>query len=443
MRDPLSHAAHALHGGVSQILDDLALAHHIVDDNQRADMRECQRGLHVAGNIGLVGVDEDEIKRLRPLLAQSRERVESRALHNLNPSAETRAAAILAGHRHMGGVQLQGHKLPGGGQGARQPDRAVPAERADLQDAARTDGERQELQELALTGGHLDVRERGLRARRQCGLERWVGRDQLRLEVGVHVVPSVLNHAHSRKFEPTIYAGATPSAARASAGDEFVMTATALDQIAAGTLGYYEQHAESFRDATANHDVSQNIEALLRHITGAPPFAILDFGCGPGRDLQAFTRLGHRAVGLEGAAGLAAMARAATGCEVWQQDFLKLQLPAGHFDGIFANASLFHVPTQELPRVLRQLYATLRPGGVLFSSNPRGQNQEGWNGGRYGVFHDLESWYAYLTDAGLVELEHYYRPKGLPRAQQPWLASVWRRPRSGSQKANSTAANHE
>jgi hypothetical protein len=65
---------------------------------------------------------------------------------------------------------------------------------------------------------------------------------------------------------------------------------------------------------------------------------------------------------------------------------------------------------------------------VLFSSNPHGQNQEGWSGGRYGAFHDLEAWRRYMLDAGFMELEHYYRPTGLPREQQPWLASVWRRP---------------
>jgi len=200
-----------------------------------------------------------------------------------------------------------------------------------------------------------------------------------------------------------------------------------LEAIAAGTLAHYEQRATEFEAGTRDHDVSQNITALLRHIEGQPPFTILDFGCGPGRDLAAFTRLGHTAIGLEGTPAFAAMARAQTGCEVWQQDFLKLDLPAAHFDGIFANASLFHVPAQELPRVLRQLHATLKPGGVLFSSNPRGENEEGWNRGRYGAYHELEAWRSYLSGAGFVELEHYYRPTGLPREQQPWLASVWRK----------------
>ena len=200
-----------------------------------------------------------------------------------------------------------------------------------------------------------------------------------------------------------------------------------LEQIVSGTLEHYEKSATDFWRGTRDHDVSQNREALLRHIEVAPPFAILDLGCGPGRDLKAFKDLGHVAVGVEAAPSFAAMARSHSGCEVLEQDFLKLALPQGRFDGVFANASLFHVPGQELPRVLGALRAALKPRGVLFSSNPRGDNEEGWNRGRYGAYWDLETWRRYLLDAGFTELEHYYRPPGLPREQQPWLASVWRK----------------
>ena len=200
-----------------------------------------------------------------------------------------------------------------------------------------------------------------------------------------------------------------------------------MDEVSRRTLAHYDQRAEDFWAGTRDHDVRQNIDALLGRIEGAAPFAILDLGCGPGRDLKAFRDLGHAAVGLEGSARFAAMARAYSGCEVWEQDFLKLDLPPARFDGVFANAVLFHVPSAELPRVLGDLRAALKPGGVLFSSNPRGANEEGWNKGRYGVYHDLEAWRRFLTAAGFAELDHYYRPEGLPRAQQPWLASVWRR----------------
>ncbi len=201
-----------------------------------------------------------------------------------------------------------------------------------------------------------------------------------------------------------------------------------MDEASRLTLAHYDQRAEEFWKRTRDHDVRQNMEALLNAIKGAPPFTILDFGCGPGRDLKKFTELGHVAVGVEGSARFAAMAREYSGCEVLEQDFVKLDLPAGRFDGIFANASLFHVPGKELPRVLLELHAALKPGGVLFSSNPRGTNEEGWNSGRYGAYHDLEAWRRYLTAAGFDELSHYYRPPGLPLEQQPWLASVWRRP---------------
>ena len=205
------------------------------------------------------------------------------------------------------------------------------------------------------------------------------------------------------------------------------LTTQDLAKIAELTIGHYNRRAESYWEGTRDHDVSQNITALLQHIKARPPFTILDLGCGPGRDLVAFTGLGHIAVGLEGASRLVAMARAHSGCEVWQQDLLALDLPPQGFDGIFANAVLFHIPSQELPRVLRQLHSTLKPDGVLFSSNPRGQNEEGWSGERYGSYHDLETWRRYLSAAGFVEIDHYYRPAGLPREQQPWLASVWRR----------------
>ncbi len=200
-----------------------------------------------------------------------------------------------------------------------------------------------------------------------------------------------------------------------------------VEKIAGVTLEHYNRHAEDFWQGTQDHVVRQNVEAMLRHIRGAPPYKILDFGCGPGRDLKAFVELGHIATGLEGAANFVAMARAHSGCEVWHQDFLKLDLPKATFDGVFANAALFHIPSQELPRVLLELSATLKPGGVLFSSNPRGHNEEGWALGRYGVYHELETWRGYLSQAGFLELEHYYRPAGLPREKQPWLGSAWRK----------------
>ena len=156
-----------------------------------------------------------------------------------------------------------------------------------------------------------------------------------------------------------------------------------LREISSATLGHYQEGARSFWAGTRDHDVSQNIEALIRHLPGPPPQTVLDLGCGPGRDLAVFRDLGYVAVGLDGAEEFVRMAREHSGCEVLHQDFLELDLADERFDGVFANASLFHVPSQELPRVLGELWTSLKPGGALFSSNPHGPKTTGYGRNAY------------------------------------------------------------
>src|ERR1700745_1159059 len=122
------------------------------------------------------------------------------------------------------------------------------------------------------------------------------------------------------------------------------------------TIAYYDRFAEAFWEGTRHHDVRQNWAPFLDAIEGDPPYSILDLGCGPGRDLSHFRSLGHEAVGLDGSQQFVAMPRAHSCCEVLHQDLLTMRLVEGRFDGIFANASLFHVPSQELPRVLLELF---------------------------------------------------------------------------------------
>jgi trans-aconitate methyltransferase len=205
-------------------------------------------------------------------------------------------------------------------------------------------------------------------------------------------------------------------------------------EISASTIGQYRSMATHYRAGTWNHDVSQNVEALLAAIAGVSPYRILDLGCGPGRDLVTFRDLGHAVVGLDGCPEFVAMARAASGCEVWEQDMLAMTLPPAQFDGVFANAVLFHLASGALPSVLVRLHAALKPGGVLFASNPRGQDEEGFVDGRYACFYSLETWRRLVSRSGFALVDHYYRPPGKPRRQQPWLATVWRKSASPDQR---------
>ncbi|MGZ8191396.1 MAG: class I SAM-dependent methyltransferase [Methylococcaceae bacterium] len=199
-----------------------------------------------------------------------------------------------------------------------------------------------------------------------------------------------------------------------------------LNDIMQQTIAHYDSHAQSFWEGTKDHDVSQNIAAFLGACQQDKVLDILDFGCGPGRDMLHFKSVGHRPVGLDGSAAFCQMAAGLTDCPVLWQNFLELELPEQAFDGIYANASLFHVPRQHLPDVLDSLYRALRSEGILFTSNPRG-NGEAIQGQRYGNYMELETSTRFLAAANFEILHHYYRPEGLPRHQQPWLAIVSKR----------------
>ena len=199
------------------------------------------------------------------------------------------------------------------------------------------------------------------------------------------------------------------------------------NELTSTTINYYDGHAPAFWNGTKDHNVTQNYDALLSAIDAKPPFTLLDLGCGPGRDLAYFQGLGHIAIGLDGSAQFAEMARLHSGAEVWVQDFIDLDLPKSHFDGVFANASLFHVPMEDIETTLTALWRTLRPGGVLFSSNPRGNDEQGFSGGRFGVFYRDQTWMALVERCGFNLVRQYFRPPNAPPHQQSWFATVWRK----------------
>lgn len=190
------------------------------------------------------------------------------------------------------------------------------------------------------------------------------------------------------------------------------------------TFKDYGGKADNFWERTKDHDVTQNYASFLAPFESRTGLDILDFGCGPGRDVSYFKSLGHNPVGLDGTLEFCEMAREMTGQTILHQSFNDLELEENSFDGVFANASMFHVPSQNLHKVLTDIHKALKPGGILFTSNPRGDD-EGWSSPeRYGNFMQIEKSTEYLVNAGFSLVNHYYRPPGLPFEQQKWLAII-------------------
>ena len=155
------------------------------------------------------------------------------------------------------------------------------------------------------------------------------------------------------------------------------LNAGQLRQTSAVTLSHYNDEAQSFRQGTRDHDVSQNVVALLRHLPESGRHTILDLGCGPGRDLVTFRDLGHVAVGLDGAEHFLQTAREHSDCEVLQKRLLSLDLPDQSVDGIFATCFAIR-GSQKLPRVLGKTLAlrSLPRAASYFPSNsPRPQSR--------------------------------------------------------------------
>jgi SAM-dependent methyltransferase len=129
-------------------------------------------------------------------------------------------------------------------------------------------------------------------------------------------------------------------------------------------------------------------EPFLELVT--PAGRILDAGCGSGRDSAAFARRGYEVTAFDGSAVLARLASARLGVTVLHRTFDQVDWRDA-FDGVWACASLLHLPSGELEAALKRLTLALRPGGILFVSIKAG----GFEGTREG------RWFTDLTEAGL------------------------------------------
>lgn len=145
------------------------------------------------------------------------------------------------------------------------------------------------------------------------------------------------------------------------------------------TLKYYEKNASVFSDSTVKVDLTEVQEKFMTLIPKGG--TVLDFGCGAGRDTKAFLERGYKVEAVDGSENLCKIASEFTGIEVKQMLFNELD-KVNKYDGIWACASILHLPKDELRTVLKKMIRAVEPGGYIYASFKYGEF-EGDRNGRY------------------------------------------------------------
>lgn len=185
------------------------------------------------------------------------------------------------------------------------------------------------------------------------------------------------------------------------------------------TLSYYNLNAKDYSNSTVNADVSGIQNRFLSFLH--PKANILDFGCGSGRDTKYFLAKGFQVDAIDGSTELCEIARAYTGVPVKNMLFQNLD-EYEKYDGIWACASVLHMPKSELPDVFCRMAKALKQDGIIYTSFKYG-DFEGMRNGRYFSYYTHESWCDLLKkfpDLKIIDewISSDVRPE---RGEEKWL----------------------
>ena len=185
------------------------------------------------------------------------------------------------------------------------------------------------------------------------------------------------------------------------------------------TLQYYNQNAGSFVSGTVHADLTDTLNRFLSRLE--PGAAILDFGCGAGRDTKYFLSRGYQVDAVDGSEQLCRIASEYTGIKVRQKLFQELD-EKEKYDGIWACASILHLPKKQLREVLKNMYAALKSEGWIYTSFKYGEFT-GERNGRYFTDFTTDTFKDFIHDMHGLKIEEQWitgdvRPG---RGEEKWL----------------------
>lgn len=190
------------------------------------------------------------------------------------------------------------------------------------------------------------------------------------------------------------------------------------------TKEYYQNNAQAFFDDTVNADISEQYDRFLKNIPNGGK--ILDFGCGSGRDAKAFLQKGYCVNAIDGSSELCRLASEYCGISVKCMDFYDLS-DTEKYDGIWACASLLHIPKNEIPIILSKMEKALAHNGVIYASFKLG-DFEGNRNGRF--FSDVNPviFEEMISDViGLVKVDEWFTEDVRPEKKTTWYNVILRK----------------
>ncbi|NCC76998.1 MAG: class I SAM-dependent methyltransferase [Clostridia bacterium] len=189
------------------------------------------------------------------------------------------------------------------------------------------------------------------------------------------------------------------------------------------TIRYYDQNADDFVAGTLQADMSEARDRFLDLLQ--PGTLILDLGCGSGRDSKAFLEQGYQVEAIDGSQELCAAASRLTDLAVRHLTFDQLQ-EIEKYDGIWACASLLHVPKSEMPSILVRIKAALKPHGIVYISVKEGEF-DGLRKGRHFADYREEEFVSLLEAQKLEIIEHWISEDVRPDRSEHWINVLARR----------------
>ena len=190
------------------------------------------------------------------------------------------------------------------------------------------------------------------------------------------------------------------------------------------TEEYYERHAEAFAARTRGLDMQPLQQRFLHYIPAGG--RILDAGCGSGRDARCFQEAGFRVCAIDASGAMCRQARLQSGTFACRRTFDEVCGP-DLYDGIWASASLLHVPRQALPAVLRRFHWALKEGGILYLSLKKGSGEQRRQG-RLFADYTLKEAADMLSEGGLFSVLEAFETQDVRAAEQqrPWVNLIAR-----------------